>query len=54
MIGDLDNIEKLQKITGDDHLEKMHGIDLFDAVNGSIRPGAQMLTILQASKAELQ
>lgn len=51
---EIPTVETLKKITGDDHLENVHGIDLFDVVNGCIIPGAQMLTILKVCKAELE
>lgn len=51
---EIPTVATIQKITGDDHLEKIHGIDLFDVVNGRIKPGAQMLTILKACKLELK
>jgi hypothetical protein len=46
--------KELERITGDDHLDKVHGIDLFDIVDGKVKPGSQMLTIIQACQAELK
>ena len=51
---EIPTVDKLRQITGDDHLEQVHGIDLFDIEKGRIKPGKQMRTILQACKQELK